>query len=60
MLEIKPELELLLGMGFVRNKEYIDFYLNLTAWDLYIQGKVIGNRAYLVYNKDTDLLYCGD
>ena len=30
-----PELELLLGVGLVRNSEYIGLYLNLTAWNHY-------------------------
>ena len=34
-IEIKPELELFLAIGLVRNAEYVGLYLNLTAWNEY-------------------------
>ena len=40
MIEIEPELELFLGIGLVRNDEYIGLYFNLTAWNITTQGKV--------------------
>ena len=40
MLEIEPELEIFLGIGLVRNEEYLGFYLNLTAWNIATQGIV--------------------
>ena len=30
-----------LGIGLVRNEEYIGFYVNLTAWNLYASSNVI-------------------
>ena len=59
MLEIKPELELSLGMGLVRNQDYIDFYMNLTAWNIYIQGKVYRNIVDYFNNRDSNRLHCG-
>ena len=59
MIEINPELELSLGMGFVRNQDYIDFYMNLTAWNIYIQGKVYRNIVDYVNNRDSNRLHCG-
>ena len=38
MIEIDPELELFLGVGLIRNAEYIGLYMNLTAWNIYTQG----------------------
>ena len=38
LIEIDPELELFLGVGLIRNDEYIGFYMNLTAWNIYTQG----------------------
>ena len=40
MIEIEPELELFLGIGLVRNDEYIGLYFNLTAWNITTQGTV--------------------
>ena len=40
LIEMEPELELKLGVGLVRNAEYIGFYFNLTAWSHYIEGMV--------------------
>ena len=40
MIEIEPELELFLGIGLVRNEEYIGLYFNLTAWNITTQGIV--------------------
>ena len=40
VIEIKPELELFLGIGLVRNAEYVGLYFNLTAWSHYINGMV--------------------
>ena len=37
-IEIEPEIELFLGVGIVRNDEYIGLYINLTAWNLFIDG----------------------
>ena len=37
-IEIEPEIELFLGVGIVRNDEYIGLYINLTAWNLSING----------------------
>ena len=34
-----PELEPFLGIGLIRNEEYIGLYMNLTAWNIYIQGE---------------------
>ena len=41
VIEIEPELELFLGIGLVRNEEYIGFYFNLTAWNITTQGIVL-------------------
>ena len=30
-----------LGIGLVRNEEYVGFYLNLTAWNNYTTSNVI-------------------
>ena len=30
-----------LGIGLVRNEEYIGFYVNLTAWNIYASSNVI-------------------
>ena len=40
LIEMEPELELKLGVGLVRNAEYIGFYFNLTAWSHHIKGMV--------------------
>ena len=40
VIEIEPELELFLGIGLVRNDEYIGLYFNLTAWNITTQGIV--------------------
>ena len=40
MIEIEPELELFLGIGLVRNGEYVGIYFNLTAWSDHIKGTV--------------------
>ena len=40
VIEIKPELELFLGIGLVRNTEYVGLYFNLTAWSDHINGMV--------------------
>ena len=40
LIEMEPELELKLGVGLVRNAEYIGFYFNLTAWSHHIKGLV--------------------
>ena len=40
MIEIEPELELFLGIGLVRNQEYIGIYFNLTAWNITTQVMV--------------------
>ena len=40
LIEMEPELELKLGVGLVRNAEYIGFYFNLTAWSHHIEGMV--------------------
>ena len=40
VVEIEPELELFLGIGLVRNEEYIGIYFNLTAWNITTQGIV--------------------
>ena len=40
VIEIEPELELFLGIGLVRNHEYIGLYFNLTAWNITTEGIV--------------------
>ena len=40
LIEMEPELELKLGVGLVRNAEYIGFYFDLTAWSHHIKGMV--------------------
>ena len=40
VIEIKPELELFLGIGLVRNEEYVGLYFNLTAWSDHVKGTV--------------------
>ena len=32
-IEMDPKLELFLGIGLVRNAEYVGLYLNLTSWN---------------------------
>ena len=41
VLELDTQREAELGIGLVRNKEYIGFYLNLTAWNIYTPSNVI-------------------
>ena len=49
LIEIKPELELFLGIGLVRNGEYIGIYFNLTALNDYIKGMVRNsNFRYII------------
>ena len=36
-----PQLEAVLGIGLVRNEDYVGLYLNLTAWNIYKQSNVI-------------------
>ena len=38
---MEPEVEAELGIGLVRNEEYIGFYLNLTAWNINATSNVI-------------------
>ena len=38
---METEKEAELGIGLVRNEEYIGFYLNLTAWNIYATSNVI-------------------
>ena len=40
VIEIKPELELFLGIGLVRNAEYVGLYFNLTAWSHHINEMI--------------------
>ena len=47
MVEIEPELELFLGIGLVRNEEYIGLYFNLTAWNITTQGIVHKTIVFL-------------
>ena len=41
IIEMSTEMEAELGIGLVRNEEYIGFYLNLTAWNNYTTSNVI-------------------
>ena len=42
-----PELELFLGVGLIRNEEYIGLYMNLTAWNIYIKGEYYIDDHYI-------------
>ena len=41
VIELETRKEAELGIGLVRNEEYIGFYLNLTAWDINATSNVI-------------------
>ena len=41
IVEINTQMEAELGIGLVRNEEYIGFYLNLTAWNNSTTSNVI-------------------
>ena len=41
VIELETEKEAELGIGLVRNEEYIGFYLNLTAWQINATSNVI-------------------
>ena len=41
VIEMETEKEAELGIGLVRNEEYIGFYLNLTAWQINATSNVI-------------------
>ena len=41
IIEMSTQMEAELGIGLVRNEEYIGFYLNLTAWNNYTTSNVI-------------------
>ena len=38
---MEPPLELFLGIGLVRNNEYVGLYLDLNAWHTYINTQVM-------------------
>ena len=41
IIEMDTQREAELGIGLVRNEEYIGFYVNLTAWNIYAPSNVI-------------------
>ena len=41
IIEMDTQREAELGIGLVRNEEYIGFYFNLTAWNIYVPSNVI-------------------
>ena len=41
IIEMSTQMEAELGIGLVRNEEYVGFYLNLTAWNNYTSSNVI-------------------
>ena len=38
---METEKEAELGIGLVRNEEYIGFYINLTAWNINVTSNII-------------------
>ena len=41
IIEMNTQMEAELGIGLVRNEEYVGFYVNLTAWNIYTTSNVI-------------------